>query len=135
MSTRSVIGYVTPDNHILFVYCHFDGYLSGVGKTLLEHYNTIERVVELVSNGAISSLGPHCDKPEGHSFTTPKKGYTVYYGRDRGEVGCRIPQRCFSHHGMQTEQYQYLFKEGKWFYRKPDIQVAFHELAPELESS
>ncbi len=56
MATRSRIGMVKSDGKIVSVYCHWDGYPSHVGKLLLEDYNTLEKVAELLSHGSISSL-------------------------------------------------------------------------------
>jgi len=56
MSTRSYIGYVDKDNKIHFSYCHFDGYLAGVGETLLNYYNSSDRAIKLVDGGDMSSL-------------------------------------------------------------------------------
>ena len=36
MATRSVIGYIQEDGSYLGVYCHYDGYPSGVGSYLLK---------------------------------------------------------------------------------------------------
>ena len=40
----------------LGVYCHNDGYPSGVGATLLKHFDTYEKVLNLVSLGDLSAL-------------------------------------------------------------------------------
>ncbi|QOI71835.1 hypothetical protein pEaSNUABM47_00351 [Erwinia phage pEa_SNUABM_47] len=84
MSTRSNINVKVGDKYHS-VYCHFDGYPSGVGMMLALHYNSQELAEKLVSNGDLSSVYESCEKPEGHSYDTPVKGYCVYYGRDRGE--------------------------------------------------
>jgi hypothetical protein len=55
MATRSLIGYVTKEGTVRGTYCHFDGYPSGVGATLLEYYNTPD-VVECLVQFEISSL-------------------------------------------------------------------------------
>ena len=68
------------------IYCHWDGYIEGVGAMLLEYYNTQERAEEVVVFGDMSSLRENCNKPIGHTFDNPVKGYTIYYGRDRNEV-------------------------------------------------
>lgn len=34
MSTRSRIGMINPYGSVSSIYCHFDGYPEGVGKTL-----------------------------------------------------------------------------------------------------
>ena len=56
MSTRSNIGIINVDGSLEVIYCHFDGYLEGVGRVLLENYNTEEKVRELLSRGHVSSL-------------------------------------------------------------------------------
>ena len=38
MATRSAIG-ISHGGVIKSVYCHWDGYLAGVGRTLLESYS------------------------------------------------------------------------------------------------
>jgi hypothetical protein len=40
MATRATIGMVTAEGYIRYIYSHWDGYLDGVGATLLENYNT-----------------------------------------------------------------------------------------------
>jgi hypothetical protein len=37
MSTRSRIAIENQNGSVTSVYCHFDGYISGVGKTLEKH--------------------------------------------------------------------------------------------------
>jgi len=85
MSTRSRIIAKTTDGTIKSIYCHFDGYPEGVGAMLKEHYTDQGKIDTLMLLGDISFLRENLEKPEGHSFETPVEGYTVAYGRDRGE--------------------------------------------------
>ena len=55
MATRSRIGYVLSDDSIVSVYHHWDGYPEWLGVTLREHYNTDEKVRELIDGGDMSS--------------------------------------------------------------------------------
>ena len=57
MSTRSRIGILLPDDSILSVYHHFDGYPEGLGVTLKEHYNTYEKVAELIDVAICQTVG------------------------------------------------------------------------------
>lgn len=66
---------------------NYDGYPEGVGKTLYEYYSSQELAEKLVSFGELSSLDKSCEQPLGHSYDTPVRGYSIYYGRDRGETG------------------------------------------------
>lgn len=56
MSTRSNIMCQQPNGSVLSAYCHMDGYLQGVGRSLLSHYNKDQIAFELVMNGYMSSL-------------------------------------------------------------------------------
>ena len=122
MGTRSRIGYVNPDDgKITSAYCHWDGYPSHNGKILLENYTTLEAVKTLVDQGDMSSLNAKCDKPEGHTFDTPVEGYTIYYGRDRGERSVSATtvknEKAFIQATDDSGgEYAYLFNNGKWFY-------------------
>jgi len=71
MATRSRIAIENQDGTVTSIYCHFDGYLSGVGKTLFEHYDR-EKTEKLIELGAISVL---------KESTLD----TIAYHRDRGE--------------------------------------------------
>jgi len=55
MATRSRIGYVLSDDSIVSVYHHWDGYPEWLGVTLNTHYNTDEKVRELIDGGDMSS--------------------------------------------------------------------------------
>ena len=128
MATRS---YITVKSGDLYrtVYNHLDGDLLGVGKTLLNHYNSQEAADELIKWGDISSLGEKCDCPEGHSYENPIPGYTVYYGRDRGEG--EETKYIVSEQKLELiHDYLYVFEDGKWFVSSKyfEYQELTHEL-------
>lgn len=57
MSTRSNIAIRYKNGTIKAIYCHFDGYLSGVGSMLLDNWKNPKKVATLVSDvGNISAL-------------------------------------------------------------------------------
>ena len=56
MSTNSVVAYLRSDGSIVSSYVHYDGYETGVGMTLLEHYNSDERALAVSVGGYYSSL-------------------------------------------------------------------------------
>ena len=70
MATRSVIGVMYGDV-CKSVYCHWDGYLEGVGATLMENYGRVG-ASDLIAQGNISNLAASV-------------GETHFYERDRGE--------------------------------------------------
>ena len=86
MATRSNIAIVNQDKSISSIYCHFDGYPEYVGKILLNHYNNVGIINELMDLGNLSQL---CEKlysdNNSHTFDKPEPGVCVAYGRERGE--------------------------------------------------
>ena len=56
MSTRSNIARLNSDGSVDVIYCHWDGYLTGVGMTLVLHYDTKKEMNDLIDLGDISSL-------------------------------------------------------------------------------
>jgi hypothetical protein len=119
MATRSRIGLKLDDGTIKQVYCHWDGYVEGVGLTLVENYNTIDKVEELINLGNISSLGFKVSTDEPHSFDNPAKGVTVAYMRDRGEIG-QEAQTLTMNEWMSVEyssaiDFYYLFSDSQWW--------------------
>ena len=56
MATRSRIGIENEDGTVSSVYCHWDGYPSGNGRTLVEYYSDREKVKELIALGSISTF-------------------------------------------------------------------------------
>ena len=90
MSTRSnIVLFDSSINKTTDIYCHFDGYHEGVGATLSEHYNDLDKVKALIELGNISSLYANVAPEDGveHSFSKKAEGVTVAYGRDRNEEG------------------------------------------------
>lgn len=87
MATRSIVAIENENGTVTGVYCHWDGYLKGVGQILLDHYDAAAKVRRLIAGGALSSLAPAIDPPDGvpHSFAAPADGVCVFYHRDRGD--------------------------------------------------
>lgn len=102
MSTRSRIGY-KENNEITSIYCHFDGYPSGVGSVLKSSHNSLEVVKALTSIDYLL-------------VSSPDKDVTVAYGRDRGESGteARVTTEDVFYGGL-SEEYNYLFQDGIWY--------------------
>lgn len=110
MATRSNINVKVGDKYHC-IYCHFDGYVDGVGKTLYENYSSQELAEQLVSNGNLSSLGQNCTKPDGHSYNNQIKGYSVYYGRDRGEEDQEME---ILNSPLFDQEYSYVWNGTAW---------------------
>ena len=130
MGTRSRIGVMHGDK-CKSVYAHWDGYLSGVGATLQEHYDSA-KANHLVALGDISSLDSQIG--EQHEFDCPHAygsierevwetnfgDMTTFYGRDRGEKNADFQ---VSHDFAQFlelvdgsgAEYFYIMKDGVWY--------------------
>jgi len=129
MATRSTIALEYADGTIHQIYCHWDGYFEGVGKTLLKHYTDPFKVRELIDLGDISSLGevigeqhPFSHHSIGMSLDEHEEKYgnmTTAYGRDRGEFG--VASRKFISYDVyamsrQVEEFDYVLRtDGKWY--------------------
>ena len=88
MSTRAVIAKLnTNTNEAKLIYCHSDGYLEHTGKILNEHYNSEDKVDELLSYGDLSiineNIGEKLDFNDYEVFAEKKQ--CRFYMRDRGE--------------------------------------------------
>lgn len=120
MGTRSRVGVMHGDK-CKSVYCHWDGYLSGVGKTLFEHYDSA-KANHLVALGDLSSLDRNVEIPEGveHTFGLAAEGVTTFYGRDRGETDCEFQVDHTFEEFMETvencgAEYYYIMRDGVWY--------------------
>lgn len=109
MSTRSNIAVQLKDStKVKTIYCHCDGYIYGVGKTLVENYKTYDDALSLLQFGGMSSLGNNLKE-------------TSFYSRDWG----RKDDNCTEYHnefqfmydmtGSTMIEYIYLFKQGEWY--------------------
>jgi hypothetical protein len=132
MGTRSRIGIEMPDYTVVSSYCHWDGYPSGNGKILVEHYQNREDVQELIDGGGISSLRTrgtwdHSSplRDENGEYISDAAGYLKYendrepqplYYTERGEE-INIQHTSFYEFvsGNSGEEYAYLFDlNGNW---------------------
>lgn len=121
MATRSTIALEFADGSVQQIYCHWDGYLDHNGRILQEHYLNPFKVKKLIQGGAVSSLAPSIDKPEGHSFNKSVEGYTVFYTRDRGEElhVSKFTDYADYRKNAQFEEYNYILRQvngqATWF--------------------
>jgi hypothetical protein len=123
MATRSNIGIVNDNGSVTGIYCHWDGYPEHNGKLLLKHYTDSERINGLMSLGSLSILAENLYSTDIHTFNNPQEGVCVAFGRDRGEKNA--DSKSFTnisefekYANRTTADYQYLFNNGKWQFRK-----------------
>ena len=137
MATRSRIGIENEDGTVSSIYCHWDGYPSNNGRTLIDHYSDREKVKELIALGSISALKENVAPIEPmddiigvrmlkefkvlpksvHSFDTPQEGITIAYHRDRGEdlQEARVDESIEAYAKSDYEEFGYVFtKDNEW---------------------
>ncbi len=112
MATRSRIGIELADGSILSAYSHWDGYPEWMGRILRTHYNTKEKVAELIDGGDMSS--PWTE--DRWNSETKAQEYGPQYYSDRGE---NCPPRldadlCEYLLPDNSEEYAYVFRNGEW---------------------
>lgn len=93
---------VNPEGaEALMIYHHWDGYIKGVGKTLIEKYNSYEDALNLVLGGDCSSIN---------------ETYAPYATRKCEDWESIKPRPISENHKME-EEYDYMFKGDQWYVR------------------
>ncbi len=113
MSTRSRIGMINPYGSVSSIYCHFDGYPEGVGKTLHDNWNDINDIIELIANGDISCLGTDLD-------------ITSFYADGSGAIISPTEEDYYNLDPIMIE-YHYLHKNGEWICKEVNLKERFNE--------
>ena len=79
MSTRSFIcKYDTDKKAYRAIYCHFDGYVEGVGAMLDANYDTESKVDALLDLGDISSLESTVEETRKNAYKNSKPRYLAH---------------------------------------------------------
>jgi len=109
MSTRSAIGLVNDNGSITGIYCHYDGWLQGVGATLDTYYTDMSVILKVLHIGNLNQLMETPDQCMLHSnlratYNTPQfkniDDFERYFG---------------------VSDYYYLFCNNTWLYRRAII--------------
>ena len=113
MSTRSRIGILLPDDSILSVYHHWDGYPEWLGATLEEHYNTYEKASELIDGGNMSSCYSDNEYDEEKQEFVKRDPRPEYYG---GDDEAPILSKNFDEFTRIDcwQEYAYVFVKDRW---------------------
>ena len=87
MATRARIGIQQKDGTIISAYQHWDGYLSGLGYNLCEHWTDAKKVLKAIKLGNSSKWGQIIGNKIDFDDRSDEMHdvQNVYYGRDRGE--------------------------------------------------
>jgi hypothetical protein len=113
MATRCTISVVMDDGSIVGTYCHFDGYLSHVGRLLNQCYASYEMAGALVAVGDIASLTESIESSEINGDSR-----RPYYNFPPLANGQPDLQR-YRYTGGQ--EYNYLFIDGRWHVCADDV--------------
>ena len=113
MSTRSRIGILLPDDSILSVYHHWDGYPEWLGVTLEEHYNTYEKASELIDGGNMSSCYSDNEYDDEKQEFVKRDPRPEYYG---GDEEAPILSKNFDEFTRIDcwQEYIYVFVKDRW---------------------
>ena len=115
MATRSRIGIELTDGSVLSAYHHWDGYPEWLGRILNTHYNTKEKVAELIDSGDMSSCWT-----EDRFSVDPTNGFKVqeygpqYYSARGEDSPPRLDANKYDYLA-EGEEYAYIYTlKGEW---------------------
>lgn len=100
MATRSRIGIELKNGSVLSVYHHWDGYPEWLGRILKTHYNTRQKVAELIDGGDMSTCWNDNKEPE-------------YYSARGEDCPPRFDDNKYDYLA-DGEEYAYLFVNNEW---------------------
>lgn len=141
MSTRSLIAMQIGADKYRTIYCHSDGYLSHNGALLIDHYDTPEKVKELLDIGSISYLAPNLNpdpsKPHGFDYATRQEGVVVAYSRKRGEKDMDAKDYTLKELDDPDSWAEYIYvftEENRWkFFKQGYSQEGLKDVEPVLK--
>lgn len=87
------------EGQIRSVYCHWDGYPTGVGAALIAGFTTEEAVKALIDLGDLSTVVNH----------------VVSYHASRGEAWESVQPKVHGYRGAPREEWFYLWRDGEWW--------------------
>lgn len=116
MSTRGSIARQNADGSVTAIYVHFDSYLTGVGHTLVNHYQDVTKIDQLMQLGDLSSLGQDIGARRNSDRDATYKYWCTAYGRDGGEIdsGARQYVNLTMWLDDLGQEYNYLWDGTEW---------------------
>jgi len=94
-------------NQVHTIYCHFDGYIEGVGKTLITNWNSLEKAHMLLQYGDISYVPEQADDELLQDAAYETTGTALEHV---GEYHMMLELQ-----GDIHIEYVYLFKDNDWY--------------------
>ena len=124
MGTHAMIGvWHEETNEVIASYVHYDGYVEGVGKTLIEHYNDQSRAETVAHGGYLSALFP--------SYIESRRD-AVH--NDRPNVFKSVDEYLDEGSDIAGAHYLYLWDGEAWFYAERYGRKTFEEVEMNLSS-
>jgi hypothetical protein len=106
MGTSAMIGHFDKGTgKVIASYVHFDGYVDGVGATLVDSYNTELGAQKVAYGGYLSALY--------HDYAQSRAGAAH---NDRPETFNSVDEYLNEGHADTGAQYLYLWDGDIWFY-------------------
>ena len=126
-STRAMIGiYNIKDKTVSASYCHYDGYIQGVGRTLNKYYNSQYDAEAVAKGGYIVRLLEDYAETRQHA------------DRDGRRVPCEtyesVDQYMKNGRDYYDTDYLYLWDGAAWFFTSCDV-PQFEEVEMNLMSN
>lgn len=120
MSTNARVGYVRDDGKVEHIYVHWDGYLQGAGETLLNNYDSKEKLEKLMKLGNLSILGTEpIDFPDGWNGSTPDDRCLSYASRGDEHGNAYVSDlEDYVEDTVGSYEYAYLWNRGTWLWWK-----------------
>ena len=114
MGTRSLIGKVNEDGTVTAVYCHWDGYISHNGHILRDHYDTQDKVDQLIALGGLSTLDEELDKVVSYHLWRDEPIVHIELENKQTYLEAKSYNDCCA-------EYLYLFENGEWFCSRREL--------------
>lgn len=111
MSTRCRIGKILPDDSIVSIYVHHDGYLSYTGVRLINYWNSETLVDELLNIGNSSLLRDSIEEQKEESYNEE----------------ALVSKSLSEFDSIEYAEYKYLW-DNEWYLLKNGIKVPLNDL-------
>lgn len=122
MGTRAMVGIWNQETETVTAsYIHYDGYVEGVGRTLVEHFNDPAQAALVATGGYISSLES--------DWTRSREG-SVH--ADSATVFNSVEDYMKNGYDHSGAEYLYLYDGNIWFYASIDETRLFEEVEMNL---
>ena len=131
MATRARCGLQLKDGSVISIYSHWDGYTECLGKDLKEHFNTRDKVAELIDGGDCSYVWTNA----GFNNETLPKSQPLYYTLRGEKLENNLPRLDATLADYLNkdngEEYHYLYTDKGWIAYKMN---SFEKQDPEVVS-